>query len=285
MKISILRILGLLLLSHASVDAQQPCKTLQFKGVFEGHAYFYSDQELSWQAANSIAIAMGGHLAVISSEDENDFVAQTVLNGSLAWIGLKETSKEGRFAWASGKRLRYTNWGPHEPNNAGGSESWTEINRGGLGKWNDMPAGFTRGFVVEFESGDLDNDGIADVCDPDIHTEVVGVAPAALAEETDRNEPEKSQPAVPTADALSLQLSPNPASQEVQLRFSGFGDGEATLVVSDVLGRVVLKKMLDASLQDGSFPLSLSSFTTGEYFVQVFSAQGMVSKVLTVTGK
>lgn len=282
MQNAIFRILGLMLLLHFSANAQQPCESFTYKGVFEGHAYFYASQEVSWEAANALAQAMGGHLAVITSEAENDFVAQDVLNGALAWIGLKETNREGRFAWVAGKRPRYDNWGPNEPNNAGGKESFTEINRGGPGKWNDLPAGFPRGFVVEFESGDTDNNGMADVCETKILTNVVAVVPTPSTEPSDRHEPVQLPQA---ADAPSLLLFPNPASQEVQLQFSGLGDGEATLVVSDLLGRVTLKKTLGAGLQNSAIPLSLSRFHAGEYFVQIFTGQGTVSKVLTVAGK
>lgn len=284
MKNTTLRILGLSLLYHSLAYAQQPCETLEFKGVFKGHSYFYSSRELSWEAANSAAIAMGGRLVVISNKEENEFVAQDILNGAPAWIGLKESGREGRFAWTGGKRLRYSNWGQNEPNNAGGNESWIEINRGGLGKWNDLPSGFPRGFVVEFESGDIDNDGIADVCDPDTRKEVVVVAPVVSEEPSDRNEPGHSQPDLQSIEAPSLELFPNPASQEVQLRFNGLGEGQATLVVTNPLGGVVLKKTLAAG-QNGSFPLSLSRFTAGKYFVQVFNDKGTVSKVLTVSGK
>lgn len=274
-----LQTLGLLLLFHASANAQKPCETLSFKGVFEGHTYFYSSQESSWEAANAIAVGMGGQLVVITSEEENEFVAQNVLNGAPAWIGLKETSREGRYAWTNGKRARYANWGQNEPNNAGGKESWTEINREGLGKWNDLPAGYPRGFVVEFESGDTDNDGIADVCD----TDVVTPAPAATVEETaDREKPAELLSDVTATAAPSLQLFPNPAAQEVQLRFDGLGDGNATLIVTDILGRIVLQKNLGAGLQNASFPLNLSKFSSGKYFVQVRGINGMASKVLTV---
>lgn len=285
MKISIPGILGLALLFQVSADAQKPCETLAYKGIFEGHSYFYSSQEMSWDAANAIAIAMGGHLAIISSEEENEFVAQNVLNGALAWIGLKETGREGRYAWTNGKRLHFTNWGQNEPNNAGGHESYTEINRGGPGKWNDLPAGFPRGFVVEFDSGDLNNNGIPDVCETDAHQDLVIVAPTTSEEAPDRNEPENSQQAVQVTDTPSLELFPNPASKEVQLRFIGLSDGEATLVVSDARGGVVLKKSLGDGLEKTTFPLSLTNFTPGVYFVQVFSAKGMASKVLTVAGK
>lgn len=146
-----------------SLKSQCGC---DYKGTYEGHAYFYCTDIVSWGAADAAATAMGGYLTAISSAGENSFVASTVLGGNLAWIGLNDVAVEGTFVWSNGEPVVYTNWGAGEPNNAG-NEDWTEINRNGLGKWNDLPAGFPRRYVVEFDSGDNDNDGTPDVCDAD----------------------------------------------------------------------------------------------------------------------
>jgi hypothetical protein len=135
-----------------------------YRGIYEGHAYFYSIASLSWEDARDSAILIGGHLVSISSASENNFVANHVVNGELAWIGLYDATNEGSFIWQNNESFGYTNWGTGEPNNAG-NENWVEINRDAPGKWNDMPAGYPRRFVVEFETGDTDLDSIPDVCD------------------------------------------------------------------------------------------------------------------------
>jgi len=135
-----------------------------YKGIYEGHAYFYSTASLSWEDARDSAALIGGHLVSISSAGENNFVAANVAGGELAWIGLNDASNEGSFVWQNNESMGYSNWGGGEPNNAG-NENWVEINRDAPGKWNDMPAGYPRKFVVEFESGDADHDSIPDVCD------------------------------------------------------------------------------------------------------------------------
>lgn len=135
-----------------------------YKGVYNGHAYFISTHILDWEEAKSAATAMGGYLASITSAEENNFVATQVADGSLAWIGLSDAVAEGAFVWSSGESFGYSNWGQGEPNSAG-VENWVEINRNAIGKWNDMPAGFPRRFVVEFDRGDTDADGAPDVCD------------------------------------------------------------------------------------------------------------------------
>ncbi len=138
--------------------------TFIYKGIYEGHAYFYSTATLSWEDANTAASALGGHLVTISNTGENTFVATQVVEGNLAWIGLNDATSEGVFVWPNNEPFGYTNWGNGEPNNAG-NENWVEINRNDVGKWNDMPAGFPRRFVVEFDQGDTDLDGIPNVCD------------------------------------------------------------------------------------------------------------------------
>lgn len=136
-----------------------------FKGFFQGHAYFYSKSALNWPAADSVARSMGGYLAAISSQAENTFVATQVANGELAWIGLNDADAEGNFKWTNGEQVLYSCWGAGEPNNAG-TENWVEINRNSVGKWNDMPDGFPRKYVVEFSPGDSDSDAIPNICDP-----------------------------------------------------------------------------------------------------------------------
>lgn len=117
-----------------------------FYGSFGGHTYFTSDAIVSWSDANSAAMSLGGHLATVASAAENAFLS----NSNLYWIGLTDQVTEGTFKWVTGEPLGFTGWGPGEPNNSG-NEDWVEINRGGPGRWNDLPAGFPRRFYVEFD--------------------------------------------------------------------------------------------------------------------------------------
>ncbi|HLP93999.1 MAG TPA: lectin-like protein [Saprospiraceae bacterium] len=153
---------GLLLAENAS---GQCLPDHDFRGFFQGHAYFYSKSALNWPAADSVARALGGYLAAISSQEENTFVATQVAIGELAWIGLNDAVVEGNFRWTNDEPVLFYCWGAGEPNNAG-TENWVEINRNSVGKWNDMPDGFPRKYVVEFSPGDSDSDAIPNICDP-----------------------------------------------------------------------------------------------------------------------
>ena len=79
-----------------------------------------------WTASNSAASSMykgmSGHLATITSQEENDFL-YSLVSGSYtnfvgSWIGGK--APEGWLVGPeSGQNFTYTNWGGIEPNNSG----------------------------------------------------------------------------------------------------------------------------------------------------------------------
>ncbi len=133
-----------------------------YLGKYNGHSYYTTDRASSWIDAQAAAVTLGGHLAVINDEDENMWLAEA-LGGRRAWIGLTDAMAEGTFTWSNGEPVTFTNWSAGEPNNEY-QEDYAEINRFGLGQWNDMPAraDYLPG-VVEF--GDADCDGVPDACD------------------------------------------------------------------------------------------------------------------------
>lgn len=83
-------------------------------------------------------------VADITSEAENDFVANIVARGNRAWIGAKRNRNERDFKWITNDGGDnplvdgYTNWESDEPNNQSDVESCVQINRGSSGTWNDV---------------------------------------------------------------------------------------------------------------------------------------------------
>jgi Lectin C-type domain len=129
-----------------------------------GHDYYLLAAS-TWTDAQLEADRLGGHLAVIDSAAENDWILSTFGTfGGIPrhlWIGLNDTQREGTYRWSNGQRLGFTNWIAGEPNNAGNIENYVELiganglQSGGLaGQWNDIPnsVGFLVNGVVEVQS-------------------------------------------------------------------------------------------------------------------------------------
>jgi RNA polymerase sigma factor (sigma-70 family) len=77
----------------------------------------------NWQRSEQLAEQLGGHLATVRNQAEEDWIINTFgqYGGSrrLLWIGLNDLDKRFHFSWADGESASYTDWAPFEPNNAG----------------------------------------------------------------------------------------------------------------------------------------------------------------------
>ena len=78
---------------------------------------------------------------------------------------------------------------------------------------------------------------------------------------------------------LNVKMYPNPASDEVTISLYGFDDATATVTVLDKLGRVVMQK---ENQHEGYLRLSLKNLLSGEHFIQVVTADQVVTKKLLV---
>ncbi|MBK9418907.1 MAG: HYR domain-containing protein [Flavobacteriales bacterium] len=106
-------------------------------GVFNGHAYYLSTTTSYWPAANTAAQSTGGHLATISSVQENTWLAG-ITTGIGSYIGLNDIDNEGTWKWANGEPLTFTNWGPGRPNGwLLDDQDWGVLNAPSTGFWDD----------------------------------------------------------------------------------------------------------------------------------------------------
>jgi hypothetical protein len=125
------------------------------------HSYLLLDKA-SWKDSEAEAIALGGHLATIRNQAEEDWIFHTFGGYSgkqhLLWIGLSDTASKFHFSWSSGESSSFTCWAPGEPNNAGHGEDFVAIfypNHDQRNKWNDWedrtadPIGLPMNGVVE----------------------------------------------------------------------------------------------------------------------------------------
>jgi len=103
-------------------------------------------QEMTWYEARNHCEQLGGHLAIINSKEEADFVAGLTA-GKNTWLGATDAHKEGDWRWLDGTELNFNNWDDGEPNNLNKEHV---LQMGSSGKWNDTSDGGKYYFVCEW---------------------------------------------------------------------------------------------------------------------------------------
>lgn len=96
------------------------------------------DKSYTWHEAKIKAEQLGGHLATITSKEENDVVFNELnLKGLNPWLGATDEDSEGDWRWITGETWNYTNWGSHGNDNANNEEHYLHFHKDFTGKWND----------------------------------------------------------------------------------------------------------------------------------------------------
>ncbi|XP_071848194.1 C-type lectin lectoxin-Phi1-like [Apostichopus japonicus] len=131
--------------------------------------YKFIENPLTWDKAKDFCHDNSeynyGHLASVHDTLENDFITYVVMKGQKkrAWIGLNDQKTEGEFEWDAHNREVFlpeqTFWKRGEPNNFMDNENCVEINRGGLGRWNDCKCRKSLPFICELELFTLSKGG------------------------------------------------------------------------------------------------------------------------------
>ena len=122
-----------------------------------GHWYDWVDIDLSWDDAKVYAENLGGYLATMTSQSENDFVwtglAQDV---HCPWLGGFQppgtAEPDTGWQWVTGETWNFTNWGLNQPDDAHGGQDYLVFYSGGTWDDYDVPGGVTSTFIVEYES-------------------------------------------------------------------------------------------------------------------------------------
>ena len=125
-------------------------KTASIKENFNGHAYLLIEEFKTWNDAKIDCESLGGYLVTISSQSENDFVANLMVSDEI-WIGFTDESIEGSWEWVTGESVTYTNWSQDEPNDDGDGEDNAEMSSSGY--WNDYEGpSYLLNYVCEIDT-------------------------------------------------------------------------------------------------------------------------------------
>lgn len=122
--------------------------------TFNGNQYKVFNQTMTWNEAKAYCENLGGHLATITTLDEQAFIEE-LYSDSRLWIGGYRDNKN-EWRWVTGEEWKYTNWDAGEPNNSDNVVSdencvalWSAY------LWNDLNSENTyeqEGFICEWEN-------------------------------------------------------------------------------------------------------------------------------------
>lgn len=141
---------------------------------FQGNSYAFipSESALTWPSAKSQAEGVvfeqvNGHLATVTSADENGFIVSNILpfatiNG-WAWLGATDQQIEETWKWITGEEWDYNNWAPGEPNTGHLQQYENYLLTSGDGTWyDDYDSGGWEvfGYIVEFEGTGTPDDNL-----------------------------------------------------------------------------------------------------------------------------
>jgi len=119
---------------------------------WKGHWYAVLKEKCDWETAKKRCEELGGHLAFMETEVENNYIRGIVgnsfadkdlnLDEDQLWLGGTDEKKEGEWVWLNGSQIQAPFWyqATKEPNNLNGNEHYLSIilfAPAGTDNWND----------------------------------------------------------------------------------------------------------------------------------------------------
>ena len=167
---TVFRVLGVvasLAVGGAASAADAPAVEWKVSDGGNGHWYQFINKNACWEIDKAECEAMGGYLATLTSQSEEDFIpwpADRYINvGGKQELGSCEPGCG--WGWITGEQWNYTRWSPGQPENGYGSEVGSQDylirHVGGWHDGNNCPPTTGDGYVVEW-SADCNDDGVVD---------------------------------------------------------------------------------------------------------------------------
>ena len=147
--------------SFGLVDCEETINSADFL-YYNDHSYYvFSPQTAStWEEARDYCEQKQGHLAVISSQEENQAIYNYIIEKGYqsAYFGLSDADSEGVWIWETNENNTFTYWNEGEPNQESSGEDYAEFYwKYTDGQWNDG----------DFSAGNTVSDSNAFICEWD----------------------------------------------------------------------------------------------------------------------
>ena len=125
--------------------------------VDNGRSYFLGNKRMTFAHAAQDCVSRKMELVRVDSLSENGFLQREAAKLSLSnygpWIGLHQMRAGGQWRWQDSCVARWTNWAPHEPNNAGSrGEDCAHFFNVNSGQWNDLHCSNLLPYICEERS-------------------------------------------------------------------------------------------------------------------------------------
>mmetsp|Transcript_31842 Transcript_31842/g.73213 ORF Transcript_31842/g.73213 Transcript_31842/m.73213 type:complete len:3134 (+) Transcript_31842:2040-11441(+) len=126
-------------------DKNNHVLTMEREEEFNGFIYKFRYNSMNWAQHEAAAVAWGGHLASVHSQEESTFLSNTVVNVQWSyWLGgvrieenINATDRGAKaWKWSDGTPWDYTRWRANEPNSLG--ETRLHIPGWSDNEWNDI---------------------------------------------------------------------------------------------------------------------------------------------------
>lgn len=139
--------------NYRLVDTADKVSQINYYEVFNGVAD-------TWEMAQQYCESRGGHLATLTSQEENNYVYQQMVDAGYesAYFGLTDVDTEGTWKWITGEPSSYQNWHNGEPNSENQNEDYAMFYyKYSDGTWNDGDFGgrtvnSDRAFICEWDT-------------------------------------------------------------------------------------------------------------------------------------
>ena len=229
----------------ASVSCSVDMSQFTLVGSYNGHTYYISNAIMNWGQAATLAAANGGYIASVTSAGENAFIAANV--NEMVLLGLNDQANEGTFVWDNGEAVSYVNFDPYaNPNNASSDfvvmQNWND-------KWSLVNMWVAKKFILE--------------ADCNANQAFVG----------NNNSPIQSLAASVSPNDLSVSLSPNPASDVINVKVISSIEGSANVQLINSQGVLVQDVRTGLAKGANDFSYDISELPTGVYFLKVTNSE------------